>query len=216
MAQLQNVVLANRIFSLCGYICHPLGLRSAYAERQGMAPPPYTFSMVIRYIVMADTMTKEQRHKCMAAVKSKDTKPEMLVRRYLHAHGWRYGLHNRKLPGCPDLVFRQIKTVVFIHGCFWHGHKDCKYFRLPKSNEDFWKPKIERNIDRDAKVKEELERQGWNVIVVWECDLKNKSLRETTLDTLNRTLFHLRNRTYAHPCYPFAEAAEPESPYGSI
>ncbi|MCH5238482.1 MAG: DNA mismatch endonuclease Vsr, partial [Muribaculaceae bacterium] len=98
---------------------------------------------------MADTMTPEQRHKCMAAIKGKDTKPEMIVRKYLHSLGYRYGLHNKKLPGSPDLVLRKYKTVIFIHGCFWHGHEGCKYYRLPKSNVEFWQDKITRNRQRD-------------------------------------------------------------------
>lgn len=163
---------------------------------------------------MADIFTPEKRHDIMAAVKGKDTKPEMLVRRFLHAAGYRYRLHDRKLPGCPDLVFPSLHTVIFIHGCFWHGHENCKYFRLPKSNEDFWRNKISRNIERDAKARAELEKQYWNVIVIWECDLKNKSRREEILGRIAGELFDIRNHTYSRPCYPFQEAAEPETPYG--
>lgn len=163
---------------------------------------------------MADIFTPEKRHKIMAAVKGKDTKPEMLVRRFLHAAGYRYRLHDHKLPGCPDLVFPSLRTVIFIHGCFWHGHENCKYFRLPKSNVEFWRNKISRNIERDAKARAELENQYWNVIVIWECDLKNKLRREEILENVAKELFNIRNHTYSRPCYPFAEAAEPETPYG--
>lgn len=163
---------------------------------------------------MADIKTKEERSRNMAAIRSKDTKPEMLVRRFLHAAGYRYRLHDRKLPGCPDLVFPSLHTVIFIHGCFWHGHENCKYFRLPKSNEEFWRNKISCNIERDEKVRAELEKQYWNVIVIWECDLKNKSCREETLESVAKELFNIRNHTYSRPGYPFAEAAEPETPYG--
>lgn len=150
----------------------------------------------------------------MAAVKGKDTKPEMLVRRFLHAAGYRYRLHDRKLPGSPDLVFPSLHTVIFIHGCFWHGHENCKYFRLPKSNEEFWRNKISRNIERDAEVRAELEKQYWNVIVIWECDLRNKSRRQEILENVAKELFNIRNNTYSRPCYPLEEAAEPEPPYG--
>ena len=163
---------------------------------------------------MADIKTKEERSRNMAAIRSRDTKPEMLVRRFLHGAGYRYRLHDRKLPGCPDLVFPSLRTVIFIHGCFWHGHENCKYFRLPKSNEEFGHNKISRNIERDAKVRAELENQYWNIIVIWECDLKNKSRREEILENVAKELFNIRNHTYSYPCYPFAEAAEPETPYG--
>lgn len=163
---------------------------------------------------MADTVTPEQRRRIMAAVKGKDTKPEMLVRRFLHAAGFRYRLHDRKLPGCPDLVFPSLHTVVFIHGCFWHGHENCKYARLPKSNVDFWRSKILRNSERDSRVRIELEKQSWNVIVIWECDLRNKSHREETLEKVAKELLSIRNHTYSQQCYPYDLAAEPETHYG--
>lgn len=163
---------------------------------------------------MADIKTKEERSRNMAAIRSKDTKPEMLVRRFLYAAGFRYRLHDRILPGCPDLVFPSLRTVIFIHGCFWHGHENCKYFRLPKSNEEFWRNKISRNVGHDVKARAELENQYWNVIVIWECDLKIKSRREETLENVAKELLNIRNHTYSRPCYPFAEAAEPETPYG--
>ena len=162
---------------------------------------------------MTDIKSKEKRSQNMAAIKSKDTKPEMLVRRFLHAAGYRCRLHDRKLPGCPDLVFSGLRTVIFIHGCFWHGHENCKYFRLPKSNEEFWRNKISRNIIRDTAVSIELERQLWNVIVIWECDLKNKLQREETLEKLAAKLSDIRNHALV-PVSPIAEAAEPEAPYG--
>lgn len=164
---------------------------------------------------MVDIMTPEQRHRCMAAIRSKDTKPEMMVRKFLHAHGFRYGLHNKKLPGAPDLVFRQLKTVLFIHGCFWHGHDNCRYSRLPKTNEEFWRQKIERNRSRDIEVKEKLEAKGWRVLTVWECDLRDKSRRSATLETLLATLKGLRkNRVTYAPSDPLPLAAEPELGYG--
>ena len=118
---------------------------------------------------MADVMTPEQRSRCMAAVKGKDTKPEMIVRKYLFSRGLRYRVNNRKLPGSPDIVLRKYKTVIFVDGCFWHGHKDCKYFRLPKSNVDFWRHKIAMNIARDYANNVYLKLAGWDVIRIWEC-----------------------------------------------
>ena len=96
-----------------------------------------------------DKMTAEQRHRCMAAIRSRDTRPEMVVRRYLHACGFRYRLNHPGLPGHPDIVLRKYRTVIFVNGCFWHGHEGCRHFRLPKTNTGFWRAKIERNKARD-------------------------------------------------------------------
>lgn len=131
---------------------------------------------------MADVMTSEQRSRCMAAVKGKDTKPEMIVRKYLFSRGLRFRVQVRKLPGTPDLVLPKYKTAIFVNGCFWHGHEGCKYFRLPKSNIEFWKEKIERNIERDKDSMHALLDLGWNVIRVWECELRKKPNREDTLN----------------------------------
>ena len=127
-----------------------------------------------------DIKSKEERSRNMAAIKANDTKPEMLVRHYLHAHGFRYGLHNHKLPGSPDIVLRKYKTVIFINGCFWHGHEDCKYYRLPKSNIEFWHTKIERNRQRDTETIEALKAKSWRVITIWECELRNIAQRSET------------------------------------
>lgn len=105
----------------------------------------------------------------MAAIKGKDTKPEMIVRKYLFSRGLRFRIHVRKLIGNPDIVLPKYKTVIFVDGCFWHGHEGCKYFRLPKSNAEYWETKIERNIARDIRNEAELKAQGWRVIRVWEC-----------------------------------------------
>lgn len=155
-------------------------------------------------------MTPEQRHNCMAAIKGKDTKPEMVVRRFLHGLGFRFGLHNKKLPGTPDIVLRRFKTVIFIHGCFWHGHDNCKYYRLPKTNTDFWKAKISRNRIRDERDTDALRKLGWRVIVIWECELKTEATRQTTLQNLYSQL----KNTYPKTDYPITEAAEPEIQYG--
>ncbi|MNK29888.1 Very short patch repair protein [compost metagenome] len=111
----------------------------------------------------------------MSKIKSKNTAPEMIVRRYLHNKGFRYRLHDKKLPGKPDLILPKYKAVIFVHGCFWHGHEGCKYYRIPKSNTDYWIEKIEGNILRDQDKQQLLRDMGWRVIVIWECELKQDS-----------------------------------------
>ena len=128
---------------------------------------------------MSDTMTREQRHYCMSRIRGKDTRPEMVVRRWLHSEGFRYSLHSRRLPGCPDIVLRKYHTVIFINGCFWHGHPGCVKFRMPSSNVGFWQEKIRRNKERDSQEVAALEALGWNVIVVWECELSKKASEDT-------------------------------------
>jgi DNA mismatch endonuclease (patch repair protein) len=118
-----------------------------------------------------DNVDKAKRSEVMRAVKSHDTKPEMLVRRLLHKAGYRYRVHPSKLPGKPDLVFSNRKKVIFIHGCFWHGCP--KHLRRPHSNTDYWQPKIDGNIERDAQHIADLQALGWDVLVVWECELKD-------------------------------------------
>ncbi|MCR9221809.1 MAG: very short patch repair endonuclease [Alphaproteobacteria bacterium] len=122
---------------------------------------------------MTDTLTPAQRRRTMQAVKSADTKPELLVRRRLHALGYRYRLHDRRLPGKPDLVFSRRRTVVFVHGCFWHGHACARGARRPAANRDYWAGKIARNRARDAANREALEAMGWRVLTVWECELRD-------------------------------------------
>ncbi|OFM06551.1 very short patch repair endonuclease [Pseudomonas aeruginosa] len=119
----------------------------------------------------------------MARVRSKDTKPEMQVRRLVHAMGYRYRLHDRKLPGHPDLVFKGRRKVIFVHGCFWHRHEGCGLARLPKSRLDFWLPKLEGNRLRDARKLEQLNQLGWTSLVIWECELKDIGLLEKRLKT---------------------------------
>ena len=160
---------------------------------------------------MADIKTPEERSRNMAAIRSNDTKSEMLVRRYLHGMGWRYGLHNKKLPGTPDIVMRRFKTVIFVHGCFWHGHENCKYYRLPKSNTVFWQDKVDKNRARDERDTEALRKQGWRVIVVWECELKTAERCKQTFSRLSEIL----NGTYSPPYGLIAGAAEPQAPYGN-
>jgi DNA mismatch endonuclease (patch repair protein) len=116
-------------------------------------------------------MTDAARSKQMALVRNKDTKPELRVRRFLHAAGLRYRLHDKRLPGKPDMVFPSRRVVVFVHGCFWHQHPDstCKLARLPKSRLDFWQPKLEGNAKRDRRNVTALEAAGWRVVIIWEC-----------------------------------------------
>jgi DNA mismatch endonuclease (patch repair protein) len=120
---------------------------------------------------MPDVLTHEQRHLNMSRIRAKNTKPEMLVRRGLHARGLRYRLHQRKLPGCPDLVFSHFKAVVFVHGCFWHGH-ECHLFKAPETRTAFWLKKISGNRERDKRAVEALREQEWRVLTVWECALR--------------------------------------------
>jgi len=118
-----------------------------------------------------DTLTPKQRSERMSRVRSKDTKPELLVRRIVHGMGYRYRLHVRDLPGYPDLVFPSRGKIIFVHGCFWHRHGTCRLTRWPKSKLKFWRPKLEQNQNRDRIVKGELRKMGWRVLVVWECQL---------------------------------------------
>lgn len=131
---------------------------------------------------MTDTHSKEIRSMNMSHIRSTNTKPEETVRKYLFSRGLRYRKNVRKLPGSPDIVLPKYKTIVFVNGCFWHHH-DCKFFVWPKSNEDYWHKKIDRNVESDTKNIALLRDSGWNVIVVWECQLK-KAVREQTLSDL--------------------------------
>jgi len=117
--------------------------------------------------------TAEQRSRIMRCVKSKDTTPELVVRKISHSLGYRHRLYRKDLPGKPDLVFPSRKKIIFVHGCFWHGHKCKRGDRLPKSNRDYWVKKIKSNMDRDKLHIEELNNQGWSVLIVWECEVKN-------------------------------------------
>lgn len=130
---------------------------------------------------MADVHDKATRSYNMSRIKGKDTKPEMLVRRYLHAHGYRYRLHVKDMPGKPDIVLPRYKTVIFIHGCFWHGHEGCKYASLPKTRAAWWKEKIKKNIGNDKKAVTALQQAGWKIIILWGCELKPALLEQTLL-----------------------------------
>jgi DNA mismatch endonuclease (patch repair protein) len=132
---------------------------------------------------MADVHEPETRSYNMSQISGKDTKPEMLVRKFLHSNGFRYRLHAKDLPGKPDLVLPKYNSVIFVHGCFWHAHEDCKYFTIPQTRTEWWKEKLYGNKERDERNVETLEDKGWNVIIVWECELK-PAKREKTLKSL--------------------------------
>lgn len=166
-----------------------------------------------------DKLTSQQRHANMAAIRSKDTKPEMIVRRGLWARGFRYRLNHKRLPGHPDLVLRKYRTCIFVNGCFWHGHhinlpfdnlqftiENSECCKIPKTNREFWVAKIRRNQERDTQEQQLLAKMGWHCITVWECELK-PSKRENTLDALAFTLNSIWLSDHSlHKPYPTIEA----------
>lgn len=135
---------------------------------------------------MADNHSKEVRSMNMSHIRSKNSKPEELVRKYLFSKGFRYRKNVKTLSGCPDIVLPKYKTVIFVNGCFWHKH-DCPRFVWPSSNEDYWRPKIMGNVERDKRNIAELQQLGWTVLTVWECELKKKVI-DATLDQLEKRL----------------------------
>ena len=136
---------------------------------------------------MADNHTKEIRSYNMSRIRSKNTKPEEMVRKYLFSQGFRYRKNDIRLPGKPDIVLTKYKTVIFVNGCFWHKHEGCRYFVWPKTNEDFWRTKINANVFRDQENMKLLSELGWNVIVIWECELR-KELFDSTMKRLIKTM----------------------------
>lgn len=134
---------------------------------------------------MADVHDKATRSYNMSKIKSKDTKPEILVRKFLHANGFRFSLHRKDLPGKPDIVLRKYKTVIFVNGCFWHGHENCRYFVIPKTRTDWWLQKINRNKQLDTENHTKLSQKGWKIIEIFECELKPKKREETMAYLLN-------------------------------
>ena len=137
---------------------------------------------------MADIYDTSKRSTIMASIRGANTKPEMIVRRHLHIHGFRYRLHDKKLPGKPDIVLKKYKTVIFVNGCFWHGH-DCPRGKLPETNKKFWHLKISANRERDKKNIEKLEDANWKVFVIWQCNLKQSTLDVTAYLNKMRTNF---------------------------
>jgi DNA mismatch endonuclease (patch repair protein) len=128
---------------------------------------------------MVDKMTPQQRHYCMSRIRGKATKPELLVRHWLWSHGYRYRLNVKSVPGKPDIVLRKYRTAIFVNGCFWHGHEDCRLYSVPKTNTDFWMEKVQRNRERDQEEYKALHDAGWQVVVIWECQLKKNVIEET-------------------------------------
>jgi len=127
---------------------------------------------------MADVFSKEKRSEIMSVIKSTNTKPELFVRKLIHSMGYRFRLHDSKLPGKPDLVFKKYKKVIFIHGCFWHGHRKCKRSYLPNSNKEFWKNKITKNKKRDIRNYKLLSKLGWEYLIIWQCDIRKEDLKK--------------------------------------
>ena len=168
-----------------------------------------------------DHLTSQQRSKNMAAIRSKDTKPEMIVRRWLWSRGFRYRLNHKRLPGHPDLVFKKYRTCIFINGCFWHGHnvelpqienlelriKSSECCKIPKTNREFWVAKISRNQQRDIEEQRKLAEMGWHCILVWECELK-PSKREDTLKSLAYTLNKIWLEDHATIGKPYPDIEE--------
>ena len=138
---------------------------------------------------MSDTHSPSQRHANMAAIRSADTKPEIVLRHELWRRGFRYRVNDRRLPGSPDVVLPRYRTVVFVNGCFWHGHKGCSKYTVPKSNTEFWTAKVARNQARDQEVWRKLEAHGWAVVIVWECELDKAHLADT-IDRVSSEIIH--------------------------
>jgi len=137
---------------------------------------------------MCDVHDKQNRSYNMSQIKSKDTKPELLVRNFLFANGFRYRLHVKELPGKPDIVLPKYKTVIFVNGCFWHGHKNCKYFKLPSTRSEWWKNKIEKTINQDLENCRLLIKSGWKTISLFECQLKSNK-KDSTLNELKTNIY---------------------------
>ena len=131
---------------------------------------------------------KSLRSRNMSAIKSKDTKPEIFVRRFLHSNGLRFRLHQKDLTGKPDIVLKKYNTLIFVNGCFWHRHEKCKYATTPKTNVNFWNQKFNQNVKRDQKCHEALREFGWKVIVIWECEVKNGSFRDCLIEKIKTNI----------------------------
>ena len=128
----------------------------------------------------------EQRSRNMSAIKSKNTKPEIKVRKVLHSMGYRFRLHSKNLPGSPDIVLPKFKTVIFVHGCFWHRHENCKYASTPKIRQEFWNKKFKENIKRDSEIQVKIKNLDWRSVVIWECETKNiENLRDKIIDVFS-------------------------------
>ena len=143
---------------------------------------------MLQVIKMADIKSQEARRYNMSQIKSKGTKPEEIVRKYLFSHGFRYRKNDKRYPGKPDIVLPKYRTVIFINGCFWHHHENCKIASQPKENAEFWQKKFDANIARDKKNEALLRADGWNVIIVWECEISNKKKFSQRMDRLTQEI----------------------------
>ncbi|SDT30397.1 T/G mismatch-specific endonuclease [Pseudomonas cedrina] len=128
-----------------------------------------------------DVVDRVTRSRMMSGIKGKHTKPELTVRKFLHAQGYRFRLHRADLPGKPDIVLPRYRTCIFVQGCFWHQHPGCKYAHTPKSNQDFWLPKLAKNVERDQISERKLKEMGWQVVIIWECDTKNREILQARI-----------------------------------
>ncbi|MDR2409944.1 MAG: very short patch repair endonuclease [Bacteroidales bacterium] len=161
-----------------------------------------------------DVLTPEQRHYNMSQIHSKDTKPELIVRRWLWRHGYRYRLHGKDLPGKPDIVLPKYNAVIFVHGCFWHRH-NCKYASTPATRRDFWEKKLNGNIKRDQENIKKLKKNNWRVLVIWECEIKTwNSLLEKKINNFLHLNEEYYNEIYDYPPETVPAAAEQEPDYG--
>lgn len=151
---------------------------------------------------MTDVYSKEKRSYVMSKIRSKNTKPEILVRKYLFKQGFRFRVNVKRLSGTPDIVLRKYRSVIFVHGCFWHGHENCPVYVPPKTHSEYWLEKINRNRERDAKARAKIKAMGWNVIVIWECQLKPK-VRQQTFEDLSHLL-----RVFLLKKYGYKESKE--------
>lgn len=140
-------------------------------------------------VYMVDRVSKKTRSYNMSRIKSKDTKPEIIVRSYLFSKGLRFRKNDKRYPGSPDIVLPKYNTMVFVHGCFWHLHDGCKYAIMPKSNVDYWKKKLYKNKERDEQNQKELKEMGWNVIIIWECQLKKDKQKQTLEELYDQIIF---------------------------
>lgn len=134
---------------------------------------------------MSDIYSEQQRSDLMKKIGSKNTKPEIIIRKIVHSAGYRFRLHRKDLPGTPDLVFPKFKKVIFINGCFWHGHQGCKKSSLPTTKKELWEEKIKKNIERDSKNIADLKKRGWETLIIWECEIKKKNYNMLTINISN-------------------------------
>jgi len=158
---------------------------------------------------MTDVVDRATRSRMMSGIKGKNTRPELLVRQFLHSQGLRFRLHAKNLPGCPDIVLPKWRVAIFVHGCFWHRHKGCRFSTMPASNTERWMSKFEKNIARDQRSKDEILAAGWKVVVLWECGLKDVEAGKKNLLWL---LDYIRDKSSVEQALEWPAAADPNRP----